>query len=287
MTLSNNKCSSLRDKFENCLSQQLIEYEVLQSMYPNPNDIILTNKDIIRNINDFLEKRIEFVPNHLDFTLNLFIDNMKLEIYINLPTDYPEKEPDISVRCNELNRQQESKLNAELSEYVKKNQNEEVCLYSVITWLQEHIESQKLNLEVCKPTITKSKPEDEKFERLWIFSHHIYNKKKRESIVSKAKDFNITGFCLPGKPGIICIEGNKSYCMEWWKEIKSMNWKKIMIRKQEVLDNESLKKFTNFTELNFSTNHNKHGNMSELNKYLSNLGFSEIFNEFFRLGSES
>lgn len=275
----------LTHKFVTCLTQQVTEFELLQSIYPNEGEIVLTDKNILEDMSSFLKEKSEFIPSPLDFTLNLFIDKLKLEICISLPTEYPEEEPDIYLRCNQLNRQQESKLNVNLTDYIKQvHIKGEVCLYTIISWIQEYIEN--LNPDViqttCEATTDKSIAQDNSFQRIWIYSHHIYNKKKREEIIKKAKDLGITGFSLPGKPGVICIEGDNSSCMQWWKIIKSMAWKKIIIRKTEtfqIVEANSVRRFSNFIELSL--------NMGDFSKYMNDLGFSSIFNEFFGLGNES
>ena len=55
------------------------------------------------------------------------------------------------------------------------------------------------------------------FSRFWIYSHHIYNKDKRKSILEWAKELDLTGFSMPGKPGVICIEGPQNNCEEYWQ----------------------------------------------------------------------
>ena len=42
--------------------------------------------------------------------------------------------------------------------------------------------------------------------RYWIYSHHIYSKIKRRNILDMSREYDVTGFCQPGKPGIICVE---------------------------------------------------------------------------------
>ena len=66
-------------------------------------------------------------------------------------------------------------------------------------------------------------------ERIWIKSHHIKNKKKRCDIIQLAKDYKLSGFMLPGKPGVICLEGLKENTQHSWKTIKSWLWQKIHI----------------------------------------------------------
>lgn len=41
------------------------------------------------------------------------------------------------------------------------------------------------------------------------YFHHIYNKNKRRDILQWAKELCLSGFSVPGKPGIVCVEGTK------------------------------------------------------------------------------
>ncbi|XP_034825578.1 RWD domain-containing protein 2B [Maniola hyperantus] len=282
---------SLRSKLSDCFTQQLSEIELITCMYPNKEELCFTD-NVLRDMKHFVNHETLFKPNHLDFTLNLFKDGLKLEVSINLPSFYPEEEPDIYVRCNQLNRQQETALNTDLSIYLKDNHFGEPCLYTAISWIQENLE--KYNTTIIQPnsstvTTDKDTTREEKFARLWIFSHHIYNKRKREEITKMAREYKLTGFCLPGKPGIICVEGIEDDCNEWWKIIKSMSWKKITLRKTEIFDL-SVKieeqRFKNFEEIHFqnpSSKRSNHADMSEFSKYMEQFGLTRAFNDFFGL----
>ncbi|KAH9640976.1 hypothetical protein HF086_015072 [Spodoptera exigua] len=190
-----------------------------------------------------------------------------------------------------MNRQNESAINSQLSQYIKENHIGEVCLYTAISWLQENVDKFALISEENNMLPAKSSQETkDEFARLWIYSHHIYNKKKREEIVKKARELKLTGFLLAGKPGIVCVEGHHSDCKEWWKDIKSMTWKKIMIRKTEIFEpseENTFKKFSSFEELCLANPvNNKHSNMSELSKLMTELGLNQIFNDLFGLNDD-
>ncbi|XP_050342138.1 RWD domain-containing protein 2B [Nymphalis io] len=269
---------TLKSTLMNCLMQQISEIEVLTSIYNE--DIILTDVNALKDIQHFVENKTPYTPNHLDFTLNLAIDSLKLEISVNLPSFYPQEEPDIYIRCNQLNRQQESGINSDLTNYIKNNHLGEQCLYTAFSWVQENIDQYKNKLNTVKSPVSNATNDKCKFSRLWIYSHHIYNKKKREEIVKMAREYKLTGFCLSGKPGVICVEGLECDCQEWWKIIKSMSWKKIVIRKTETFDiteKNMVQKFKNFEEM--------HVDMSSFSKYLEAFGLSKVFNELFGLNN--
>jgi hypothetical protein len=54
---------------------------------------------------------------------------------------------------------------------------------------------------------------------MWIHSHHIYSKSKMKNIEDWAKELNLTGFFLPGKPGLMCVEGLETNCNIWWQRV--------------------------------------------------------------------
>ncbi|XP_045492699.1 RWD domain-containing protein 2A [Colias croceus] len=279
----------MKDKLFSCLTQQMSEIELLNSMYPNKDELIFTDASILEEVKDFLDNKTDYTPRHIDFILYLFLQNKKLEISINLPTFYPEDEPDIYIRCNQMNRQQESKLNRGAVDFLKSNHNNEPCIYSIVAWIQDNVEEisevEESTQELKDDHINYT--EEVKFARYWIFSHHIYNKKKREEIVKLARELKLTGFCLSGKPGIICIEGSENDCKEWWKVIKSMNWKKIVVRKIELFDisqqtkEQRFIKFEEIAFLNSSNRNNKHADMSGFSKYIDEYNLTEAFNDFF------
>ena len=58
--------------------------------------------------------------------------------------------------------------------------------------------------------------------RAWIYSHHIYNKCKRQNIVYLAKASQLTGFLAPGKPGLICAEGVRPLVDRYVRDVKAL-----------------------------------------------------------------
>ena len=59
---------------------------------------------------------------------------------------------------------------------------------------------------------------------------------------------------MPGKPGIVCLEGILDICNDVWSIIKQWNWKKINVKYQEDQETENLEtfcKFTKFEEIGF------------------------------------
>ncbi|XP_077302744.1 RWD domain-containing protein 2B isoform X2 [Arctopsyche grandis] len=129
-------------------------------------------------------------------------------------------------------------------------------------------------------------PPDKTYSRFWIYSHHIYSKTKRKDMLSLADEYRVTGFMLSGKPGIVCVEGDKDDCEHWWADVKAMNWKKIVVKKAEdfPIGSEFVRKFSNFEEITFhgsSRGSDHHMDMGEFYKYLNDHDCSYVFVDYF------
>lgn len=123
-----------------CLELQLQEIEMLQSMFANPGEFIMFNETMIDNVQTFISEQSEGLPNHLDFTIKITVeDKIKLNICIHLPHMYPCIEPEIFVRSDQLNRRQETDFNLDLNKMVLSQERNIMCLYTVIDWIQENV----------------------------------------------------------------------------------------------------------------------------------------------------
>jgi len=93
---------------------------------------------------------------------------------------------------------------------------------------------------------------------------------------------------MPGKPGIICVEGLSKNCTDWWSLVKHWNWKKINIKIQEdeeIGSNiDQFKRFEKFEEIGTVKNpdsRNYHMDLGEFYKYLEAHESSYMFKELF------
>ncbi|KAJ1529729.1 hypothetical protein ONE63_006482 [Megalurothrips usitatus] len=254
------------------ISVQISEIEMLQSMF-SPNELRI-DPTLLEDMRLSVDSRYLELP-MVSFILNLDVE-VKMEVSVTLPADYPAVEPEIFVRSEFLDKHQQASINRELQGFISSSERGEVCIYSAISWLQEntHRFKQEKVFECTTENI-----QDEKLVRQWIYSHHIYNKDKRRNILSYASQHNCTGFMLPGRPGVICLEGFESDTDEIWRKIRSMNWKKIMLKKKEIC---SERAFSNFEEKSFNKcKDERHMDMGEFFKYLENHNCGYILKEYF------
>ena len=93
---------------------------------------------------------------------------------------------------------------------------------------------------------------------------------------------------MPGKPGVICVEGGSRDCCDWWGHIKSWNWQKINVKTHEELDaEEGHRLFDSFGEIGGdwlkNTERSNHMDMGEFQKYLEHHNCQWVFKELFTL----
>ncbi|CAH1159991.1 unnamed protein product [Phaedon cochleariae] len=275
----------LKENFE----IQLSELESLESVYCNPGEFKVEDICTLVDIKEFVSDKTTLLPQYLDVTINLMVNDMKFELCFTLPHEYPNIEPEIFVRNQTLNRSRHIQLNKDLTQYISNVEKGEPCIFSAISWLQDHAEHY---VEIKEETSARNDLKDEKYVRYWIYSHHIYSKTKRREIVDLANRLHIGGFCMPGKPGIICVEGTNFDCSEWWQSIKSMNWKRIFLKVEENDQEErgrGFLKFEKFEEVVFTNSGMKfnHMDMGELHVYLDKHSLAYIFKDLFGVDGKS
>lgn len=205
------------------------------------------------------------------------------------PPDYPAVLPEIAVRCAKLSRGQHIHLMSDLRTHLSRTCAGDVCVLPTVDWLRDHTH-EYLDQENKGATVVSELPCSQTFTRLWIYSHHIYNKSKRKNILDWARELELSGFSMPGKPGIVCVEGLQDTCEEFWARVKVLTWKHIMIRHQEDTpvdlypsSAESLRRFQGFEEMAFQPHGNRgnHMDLGQLYQFLREHGCAKIFQLYF------
>ncbi|XP_051840810.1 RWD domain-containing protein 2B [Antechinus flavipes] len=277
---------------------QLSELELLASMFPDANEFLMHDHLALAELKDYVEMRTTEIPSSkVHFTINIKVEisdesMVMFSLSCALPFQYPTVLPEITVRSLSLSRTQQAQLNTDLTAYLQKGYCGEVCILNATEWVKEHA-STYIKREPTSSTITTTNPTystDVIFTRLWIYSHHIYNKQKRKYIMEWAKDLSLSGFSMPGKPGVICVEGSQSTCEEFWARLRRLAWKRILIRHREDItfdgthdEMQKQRKFFNFEEKVFDTNGNRgnHMDLGQLYQFLSARGCADIFRIYF------
>lgn len=285
------------------LRLQLSEVDMLQSMFPNDGEFQLDDPSVVADVTDYVDGGAaqpgKELPARVDFTVQLHIsDSIIFLVTCSLPHAYPATLPEIFVRSSKLDRKQQHDLNRDLTNYMNTLDKGELCICSVIEWLQDNGARYAVDATNEQASQVKQVELDDGmyFTRYWIYSHHIYNKEKRRKILLFAKDFNISGFCLHGKPGIICAEGTAANCDKFWTNVKQMTWKKILCKMKEVVERKTpnidrFRRFTNFEEIVFEVRRGAgreyHMDMGEFYQYLENHNSGYVFKNYFGVYGKS
>ncbi|XP_060689482.1 RWD domain-containing protein 2B [Hemiscyllium ocellatum] len=274
---------------------QLSELELLLSMFPN--ELLVDDQLALIDLKEYVQGKILIPPtSRLQYTVQLQLDtpNVVCALSCSFPPNYPAVIPEISIRSAALHRTQQAQLNIDLHEYLRQNCCGEICMLNAIEWIKDHaakyMRKQTIATENRQPARTKNIT----CTRLWIYSHHIYNKEKRKNILEWAKELSLTGFSMPGKPGVICVEGPQSACEEYWARAKRLTWKRILIRHREdtILDITNIdmetamqmfRKFTDFEEKIFDVHGTKgnHMDLGQLYQFLNEKECGDVFQLYF------
>lgn len=257
---------------KDCLQKQLDELSMLQSIYYNPGELHLQDYATIVDMTELINGKLAQIYSKLVYTINLATtqdQRNKVEIHIELPHLYPTVESAaILVRCADFGRIQEKAIKQLINEYIANEcDSSDTYVFQVISWIQDSLDKFRAltvrDSDETKSTdsgivaCTASSKDAVEYERLWIYSHHIKSKTKRQNIVKEAKNLNLTGFLRPGKPGIICVEGLKDDTQEFWRIIRQYNWQKIQLRHSDTKIKPlgfNFNRFEGFREQLFTTN---------------------------------
>ncbi|AWO98702.1 putative RWD domain-containing protein 2B [Scophthalmus maximus] len=284
---------------------QLAELELLTSMFPSRRELELTDQLAVAQLRDRAEGSAPAErPAALrpQFLITQRVESAGAATIVSLscayPSEYPSVLPEITVRCAGLSRAQQTQLHTALNTYLTENGQGEVCVLLAVDWVKDNLQF-FINKSLTAAPAPRKEPSprtEEVFSRLWIYSHHIYNKTKRKNILEWSKELGLSGFSMPGKPGIVCVEGPQSACEEFWSRVKVLTWKKIMIRHREdipldghcedsgTVDSiESLRKFTGFDEAMFDPHGNRgnHMDLGQLYQFLNEKGCCDVFQIYF------
>ncbi|XP_051781714.1 RWD domain-containing protein 2B isoform X1 [Erpetoichthys calabaricus] len=281
---------------------QLSEIELLLSMFPNKEELLLNDELALAELRDFCEGKAFTTPSsRVHYTIQLKLeteadDVVVASISFTYPLRYPSVIPEIIVRSPAIGRTQQTQLQTALNTFLNDSCHGDVCALTALDWIKDNAPS----FIIKKPlTSDSSIPETAlscTFTRLWIYSHHIYNKHKRKDILDWSKELELTGFSMPGKPGIVCVEGPQGTCEEFWARLRRLSWQRIFICHREDItlmengeeDMKECRRFSNFEEAIFdvSGKRSQHMDLGQLYTFLNERGCGDVFRLYFKIGEK-
>ena len=287
------------------IQTQLDEFEVIQAMFcGNGEKVIMLNKTPFTEASYFLSGHINAYNSTIAYVLHQNITssederNLNYKVHCSYPSDYPlSAPPKVRVICDRASKTSHTSFDKKLSEFIDTIEPGEQCMFEIIQWIQENINkfiqfSDQLSSKEAKSTAIPTASE-QPFARIWIYSHHIYSTVKRKNIIDWAEELHLTGFSLPGKPGVICVEGNCAAAEEYYSRLKALNWKRLTCKLKEDLGSAPSaadRDFQTFQEINYDPHGHRdyHMDLGMFFQFLKNHGQEDKFQLLFGIqGRES
>lgn len=126
--------------------------------------------------------------------------------------------------------------------------------------------------------------------RVWFYFPSLSTREKRKDLVSYTTAYDLTGFVLAGKPGVLCLEGSSGNIDGYMNAIKNESWgdipshqKKVSERFREECGPEG-RKFAGMSEITddlgakHGTRKNR-GDMAALEAWLREKGVGDSFSK--------
>ena len=121
-----------------------------------------------------------------------------------------------------LSRSSHDLINKDLKNLLETYEPGMLVVGSIIEWVQDNLSSYispSEDLLASAQGASSKEKEAAIIFRMWIHSHHIYNKHKISNLQDWAKELSLNGFIMPGKPGFVCVEGMETNCQMWWQRV--------------------------------------------------------------------
>ncbi|KAL6040934.1 RWD domain-containing protein 2B [Balamuthia mandrillaris] len=305
---------------------QLEEVEVLQSVFSGEDELSFSPEQVatLRSLIDGGDNKssastLSLSPVRLCLWLR-FEEGLIVRLEAELPLDYPDVPPQLDLgflstdsELSLLSRQDERDIKQRLiQEELATNlwTKGQPSIFSIALWLQEHVSALlQANLSLLQQqqmlstnTKTKEDAKEEKLIREWLWFHHIYSKKKRKHIVEWARELQLTGCSMVGKPGVVCVEGREEDVKEYVQRLRGLSWQKMTSRFREELLREGregeeggerkgedgrVRKWRDFKEVVLSEvgeNGGGHQDLGDFSLYLKGMGLDYVFSHVFGVG---
>lgn len=142
-----------------------------------------------------------------------------MELTASITCNYPEMPAKVLLRSQCFNRANHERINSDVQKFQQTLEPMSLSIGPIIEWVQENLQEYVAKREEAGPSSNMQDSSDDKQQRLWIHSHHIYSTAKMKNMEDWAKELNLSGFLLPGKPGFVCVEGDESSTQIWWQRV--------------------------------------------------------------------
>jgi len=271
------------------ITQQLQEVDILSAMFPGEEELVWRDPSLLIDAKEFRDTEGHIIASELQclaFELNITAplndgaDEFPINISVKLPKEYPAFRPELSITSEKMSRNELTDVKSELNGFISTLEFNEQILLEIILWLKENVGYYYKGDTDAQRKSSSVKETNEELTEMWLYMHHIYSKHKRKDIRDWSSDYRLTGFCLPGKPGVVYIEGLTSNVEAFYERLRSLQWKSIKCRHREICVKRI---FMDFQELSFDPQgaRNYHMDFGLFYKFLTDNNLGHMFKELF------
>jgi hypothetical protein len=166
-------------------------------------------------------------------------------------------------------------------------------ILEAVEFLKEETAAYMSSLNTATPISSQSRSTTEAgtedLVRVWFYLQSLSTRSKRDDMVNWAPGYNLTGFVLAGKPGILCLEGAARDIDAYMSEIKTKSWSDIPSHQKKISERyreegTSVKRvFPDMREVTGEISKGGHrgnrGEMGEVRALFQEVGLDEVFSE--------
>eukprot|EP00033_Pygsuia_biforma_P006118 GCRY01006800.1.p1 GENE.GCRY01006800.1~~GCRY01006800.1.p1 ORF type:complete len:294 (+),score=43.15 GCRY01006800.1:22-882(+) len=225
------------------------EIEALEAIY-GPENVHLRRPQAFKKLKGLVESHTstEFdcedcgIYIEVPFTDLVNETEVNVKINVDFPPDYPHQPCTTSISSAALGRQAEIKCNSELARIISEEFLGQEQVLPVVLWLQENV----FNYVTISAKECEEVPSQESVPhyRCGMRFHHIYSKKKIAGIRSNVQQLKLNGVMLTGKPGVMCVEGEKTHVLGFVEYLRNLHWQKMTVVEQKAGTFQHFDRFT-------------------------------------------
>jgi len=281
---------------DDILDAQISMLDLIIDMFPGPGEVEIpseTSKVMARLRDPSLSSNMDILPPNVNFTLSLSLGTqdriIQLKVCVPLQSSAPEisEPPSFTYAIRQPSWMSRGEV-ADLSNLMPKSD-----IFGALDYLQDptspfrnpraapdNEDTNSSNALVPKQSLV----------RVFFYFPSLSTREKRMDLVRYATDYQLTGFVLAGKPGVLCVEGVSVNIDTYMNYIKMNSWgdipshqKKVSERYREGGVNDPIERcFDDMTEITDSLGEKKgkrvnRGDMKALETWMMEKGLGNAF----------
>jgi hypothetical protein len=224
------------------LERQLEELTALRYMYPNPGEFTV-DEDMLLLASAAVQGHVpvEDVGGPLSVSIRLPLEESEsATLHATLPPEYPSVAPTVSISCTCVGADAIEIIRCRVEDAAAEAANQDrEALAELLFALQEEAErlwreqrQSQLAARAQEGCVLRAPvPADSSCSKvIMVWFHHIKCLQKRRDIVSLARSSGLAGFCKPGFPGVVVVEGNAEHADNFVDALRHMRWQAMDVR---------------------------------------------------------